>query len=263
MVEEYVDVTEGLVADLPSDRSLGSRSTHAERSLAENVPASRRLGSRGRPRTRSPTMLRWISSVPPRIEIDGAVRKTASHSGSPAPVTPARPCTSTARPAIALTVAERRTLPPEPSGRREAGLHAGAGPGAGPAGHLDLGEHAGEPLRGRRGRRSRRSPARGRSAARGGRRRPTLELVPPMPPRSKPRLVRATAQPSPSAAMRSCSSTAASSMKTSLKWRSPFTWRSGRTSTPAWSMRQAEGGDARRASAPAGSERASSSPHAA
>src|SRR3982074_3707310 len=33
-------------------------------------------GSSGRPSTRSPTILRWISSVPPRIESDGAVRKS-------------------------------------------------------------------------------------------------------------------------------------------------------------------------------------------
>ena len=37
-------------------------------------------GSGGRPSTRSPTMLRWISSVPPRIEIDGAVRNSVCHS---------------------------------------------------------------------------------------------------------------------------------------------------------------------------------------
>ena len=41
--------------------------------------ARSRRGSSGRPSTRSPTMLRWISSVPPRIESDGAVRNSVCH----------------------------------------------------------------------------------------------------------------------------------------------------------------------------------------
>ncbi len=47
---------------------------------ARAQPAATALGSLGRPRTRSPTMLRWISAVPPQIVSDRLKKKDACRS---------------------------------------------------------------------------------------------------------------------------------------------------------------------------------------
>ena len=59
-------------AGLATAARCGTRYSNPLRDSRQGTSRSRR-GSPGRPSTRSPRMFRWISSVPPRIDIDGAV----------------------------------------------------------------------------------------------------------------------------------------------------------------------------------------------
>jgi CubicO group peptidase (beta-lactamase class C family) len=185
-------------------------------------------GSSASPSTRSPTMLRWISSVPPRMEIDGAVRNKVCHSPCGSSVA-SGPRMRIASAAYALNRAAPRTFMPEPSGPgRPARAVSRARRAVYAITRVSMSSCAsasrmvGSAVRPR---------ARASSTSR-----PTSSnpLVPPAveAPRSYDRHVSATRHPSPTSPMRSASGTRASSRNTSVKCASPFICRRGRTSTP-------------------------------
>ena len=161
-----------------------------------------RRGSSGRPSTRSPTMLRWISSVPPRIESDGAVRNSVCH--SPVRIEPRR-----RRGCASRGWCSRR------NGAAAAQLHARA-LRTGPAGTRGVARAAGRERHHARVDDSRASASRttGSDAqpARPGERDEPVDVEEAAAadrrstaPRSNDRQVSATRQPSPTAPMRSAS----------------------------------------------------------
>ena len=87
----------GVLVELTRRPSIWSAYRRADEGSQEHILST--AGSLGRPRTRSPMMLRWISLVPPAMPSIGANRYAAA--GSP----PATSCSSHARlpaPAIAM-----------------------------------------------------------------------------------------------------------------------------------------------------------------
>ena len=181
---------------LPGARTRGADRTGASRSTR---------GSSGRPSTRSPTMLRWISSVPPRIEIDGAVRNSVCHS----------PCGSIVRVGAEDAGGERgvrleqrgaaQPSCPNPPVRAARPARCRA-----PAGRCTPSRATRSTSRASASRTSGSDARAARSArARSSRSTSSSPLVPPAvdAPRSYDRHVSATRQPSPTSPMRSASAT--------------------------------------------------------
>jgi len=90
-------------------------------------------------------MLRWISSVPPRMEIEGLVRNSVCH--SPSSTTPSGPRRSSASAAVALRPALPRSFAPEPSGPGVRPARAASASAASrQARYFELDDRRGEPL---------------------------------------------------------------------------------------------------------------------
>ena len=177
-------------------------------------------------------MFRWISSVPPRIDIDGPVRKSMWPSPSSIPAGPRASFMSVV---LSLKTFTSRNFPPDPpdptsvpcsiAWDTRVAVQAAARCSA----YSDIARST-QTGSSRRpsspNRRSQPNPSDGS--------RPPPK--PPMLARSCPSTAMAMAQPWPSSPSRSESGTRTSVVNTSQKCLSPFIWWRGRISTPAAAM---------------------------